>query len=1148
MEHLIRRGIFVARGAFALRPALAAAAQADVGRVTELLEPLRRPGKELLLKGAVSAAVRGARWAERRRQWLTACKFWVLYDTLTGDTSKAVRNMRRCARQITAKRVDEQTISRALQVWRLVSAIERHSLEARQGIAWCHAGLARHAEARGDFQTAKRQWAEVLYVTPDDPDALESVSRLFGQSPPMAKGEETQDADALYRRLENSIAQRAIAPHEAAQALIRAGAPDRALEVLERCAKHDGQVVVPLFHCLVALGRLADAAELLTAIMDTGKVSALLPSDVEVLLADDAAHIPTALMQRLATSQGAESLAPILVPALVARSDTASVLGLAANAAPDAVPWPAPIVLQVTAFLRAKGEEIPALRLLALFSGTQETGDEFHANASELPDSVLEGLLRPEQQPEFVRLCLAVAEAYVRRGDLERAVGVLRRPADVELDEWLAKSPASPGQSGDSNRARFSRLVVSLAAAAPPDSEVAIALAKLVVSRLPVGVSRAFAAPRFAELVAALVRASTLRHAPESSRTALLREHCFEHHLERHQGQDPEKFPTDLAFADCAIRYFEGASRARPADEIPFSPALRARLSQSCLPLGEGHYADLLMSCAMLEKSPTCDLRSDRFFGDAGRWYMEGFMRTRSIPSDLLGPDLLAHFNAVRSAFPELGVAVTAFARDLWKNSGVYRVRFDLANALDALLFTLELLSRLLPECMPYRALLSAMLPPAEAGASTFADTCIAVLTEVALPKTRSSFAELLCHRAACRLTYDQPEPAPSAPANVLLIGYGGAGTGLGRNMRMLKDGLELAAGAVTALPYELEPALFAQRVREWRLACRGVPIVVIAINAQDVPDVFMRDRYQALESSYVAGFFLWETNTAPRVQHLGIRLVDEIWTPTSYVAQVYEAHSSRVHVVGKGLYPEAGWPASSPAAALRRHRFLTVFDFHSSIERKNPLAVVLAFQQAFPGTEPVELVVKASNVDPQHPGNVSAQWERMCAAAAGDRRIKIVTERYTERQMRRLMHGSSCVISLHRSEGFGYVLADALALGIPVIGTAYSGNVDFCDEETSHPVPFQLVPVKARRALWETPGTEWAEPDLRAAASQMRRVFENYPEALRKAAVGRKRLLSQYSLEVFGETLRRRMETICAQGGRNGRPAGSKTSQSAGG
>src|SRR6185312_12019214 len=179
--------------------------------------------------------------------------------------------------------------------------------------------------------------------------------------------------------------------------------------------------------------------------------------------------------------------------------------------------------------------------------------------------------------------------------------------------------------------------------------------------------------------------------------------------------------------------------------------------------------------------------------------------------------------------------------------------------------------------------------------------------------------------------------------------------------------------------------------------------------------------------------------STIPDVQRLGIALVDEVWTPTRYVADIYAPHKP-AHVVGKGLFtgdePFLAMPKTKGAGPC--FTFVTAFDFDSSIERKNPLAAVRAFQKAFTGNEKVEFVVKTSNVNPQHWSNAWRQWERLAAAAAADKRIRIVTERYSGEEMTALVRDADCIVSLHRSEGFGYLMSDAMAFGVPVIATAY--------------------------------------------------------------------------------------------------------------
>jgi glycosyltransferase involved in cell wall biosynthesis len=517
------------------------------------------------------------------------------------------------------------------------------------------------------------------------------------------------------------------------------------------------------------------------------------------------------------------------------------------------------------------------------------------------------------------------------------------------------------------------------------------------------------------------------------------------------------------------MRYFGAVARLQPLECIPVSAALHERLAKPCLSLGNGRAADLLMSYAILRERPPYDLKSEAVFETLAEWYVTTFLPANSVPADCLSPDLLAHFNTVLRDHAAPGVAVTRFTELLWRRAKAVE-RFDLANLLDALLFTLEAIATQLPTYRQYRPFFAAMIPPASAGLPTFLDACIAALVPAA--DAKPPFSAALAYRTDGHAA-EVPSSATSESTrrDVLLIGHGGQGSGLSRNFRMIAAALAGPDIALTTLNYDSDQTSFGDQLQRWRNTCRSRPIVIAAINAHDVPALFIRDRHDILDDCRIAGFFLWETSQAPRVQHLGVALVDEVWAPTQYVAEVY-APLRETHVVGKGLFAPGEWQAPARSASPATIRFLTVFDFHSSIERKNPLASVLAFQKAFPGGEAVELIVKASNVNPQHPGNASRQWERLCAASATDRRIRIVTARYSEEEMRQLLRDTSCVVSLHRSEGFGYVLSDAMALGIPVLATNYSGNADFCDAETGYPVAFRFIPVRSHGAHWESEGT----------------------------------------------------------------------------
>lgn len=183
----------------------------------------------------------------------------------------------------------------------------------------------------------------------------------------------------------------------------------------------------------------------------------------------------------------------------------------------------------------------------------------------------------------------------------------------------------------------------------------------------------------------------------------------------------------------------------------------------------------------------------------------------------------------------------------------------------------------------------------------------------------------------------------------------------------------------------------------------------------------------------------------------------------------------------------------------LPRDAFLAglVFDASSAIERKNPLGAIRALGMAFGGRKDIVVVLKVTN-GARRPF-ASAVDEATGLLRQSGLRYVLVTRLLTKHETLGLIGTLDLCVSLHRSEGFGYTLAEAMALGVPALATRYSGNLDFMSDDNSWLVSCREVLVRRAEGPFRL-GTVWAEPDLDEAAGKMREVLERPAEARRRA------------------------------------------------
>jgi hypothetical protein len=130
------------------------------------------------LRGLENAGLRGARDAQGKGRWLVACRMWAAYYRAGGDFDKCVRNLGDCARYVAQSADSVEKLNDALEGWRLLRTVDPDSLEAQQGMEWCHLSLARAAERATNYADARAHWNALLELSPGDRRALDSLRRL----------------------------------------------------------------------------------------------------------------------------------------------------------------------------------------------------------------------------------------------------------------------------------------------------------------------------------------------------------------------------------------------------------------------------------------------------------------------------------------------------------------------------------------------------------------------------------------------------------------------------------------------------------------------------------------------------------------------------------------------------------------------------------------------------------------------------------------------------------------------------------------------------------------------------------------------------------------------------------------------------------
>jgi glycosyltransferase involved in cell wall biosynthesis len=356
------------------------------------------------------------------------------------------------------------------------------------------------------------------------------------------------------------------------------------------------------------------------------------------------------------------------------------------------------------------------------------------------------------------------------------------------------------------------------------------------------------------------------------------------------------------------------------------------------------------------------------------------------------------------------------------------------------------------------------------------------------------------------------PRPRGRLPPGLNIVGNVSHDTGVGESARLCRNACEAAGIAhamIDAASDDVQHAMYRTSI--------------FHVNADQLPEVHDRLRHVFDASAYNIGCWHWELPELPDALARSAAPLDELWAPTAFIQNavksklsipvVHMPHGIEVTEIEACSVEELGVPAG-------RFTFLCMFDFASIIQRKNPLGAVDAFRRAFANDE-AALLIKTSRADRHR-----REFAELRSQLRGIPNVYLSDRMLPRARVNGLLAACDAVVSLHRSEGFGLILAEAMYLGKPVVATGWSGNMDFMNGENSCPVAYELVTLDRAYGPYAA-GQQWAEPDVDDAARLMRRVFDDAEFRQEIGARAGDTIRSQFSPAAAGVRYRERLAVL---------------------
>ena len=373
----------------------------------------------------------------------------------------------------------------------------------------------------------------------------------------------------------------------------------------------------------------------------------------------------------------------------------------------------------------------------------------------------------------------------------------------------------------------------------------------------------------------------------------------------------------------------------------------------------------------------------------------------------------------------------------------------------------------------------------------------------------------------------------------VNLFGYASEMLGIGEDVRTTQAALEQQGIPTTVIDIPTKHTSEALRKRSKNESESVAPYAfnIFCLTAEEHARIVMELGHNILNERFNIGYWPWELSEWPEPWKPLLCMVDEIWASSTHIENILDK------IIDSDVHPSLAKcplgiedlnPLSEDSRNETRHNYnlptdqavvICSFDGRSSFQRKNPWASIEAFQKAFGNHDTSDqaphLIIKT-----MHASIDTREWEKLQKVEAESSNIHLVDDKLSRTELIKLYGSCDVLLSLHRAEGYGRIMAECLLLGLEVVATNYSGNTDFCEGPLFHPVKYQLTFVP-ENTYTQSKEQEWAEPDINHASMQLQKSVKCLDKSEEEIKKNHSIYYNKLSLKSVGEKYKQRLSEI---------------------